>query len=95
MERSDLHGDRSPPPTPEEFEEARQRELARLNVRTSSIKGQAYHTPEDSKLLEGDTADRRLADMATVRRWNENCSRHGGGEKRPKGQTARRTRASG
>jgi hypothetical protein len=55
--------------------------LARLNVCISSIKGQAYHTPEDSKLLEGDTADRRLADMATVPRWNENCPRHGGGAK--------------
>jgi hypothetical protein len=82
-------------PRPEELEEARQRELARLNVRISSIKGQAYHTPEDSKLLEGDTADRRLADMATVRRWSENCPRHGGAQKRPKHQAARRTRASG
>ena len=70
---------RQAPPTPEEFEGARQRELARLNFRISSIKGQTYHTPEDAKLLEGDTADQRLADMATVRRWSESSPRHGGG----------------
>jgi hypothetical protein len=80
MKRSDLRGDRTPP-TPEEYEEARQRELARLNLRISSIKGQTLHTPEDSELLEADSADRRLADMATVRRWTENSARHGGGAK--------------
>jgi hypothetical protein len=69
------------PPTPEEFEEARHRELARLNFRISSITGQTFHTPEDSKLLEGDSADRRLADMATVRHWCENSARYGGGAK--------------
>ncbi len=77
MERDELRGPETPP-TPEEFEEARQRELARLNVRLSSTTGQPYHTPEDSKLLEGDTADRRWADMAAVRRWNENSAGHGG-----------------
>ena len=46
-----------------------------------SIKGQTCHTPEDVKLLEGDSADRRLADMATVRRWTENSARHGKGAK--------------
>jgi hypothetical protein len=78
------HGDlgSEPPPTPEEFEEARQRELARLNFRMSSITGQTCHTPEDSKLLEGDSADRRLADMATVRQWCENSARYGGGAKK-------------
>ena len=76
----DLRGP-EPQPTPEEFEEARQRELARLNFRISAIKGQACHTPEDAKLLEGDTEDRRVADMATVRRWTENSPRHGGGAK--------------
>ncbi len=80
MERSDLRGDRSSP-TPEEFEEARRRELARLNVRISSITGQSYHAPGDEELLEGDSADRRLADMATARRWAENSTRHGGGAK--------------
>ncbi len=80
MERSDLHS-QQPSPTPEQFEEARQRELARLNLRISSIKGQTCHTPEDLKLLEGDSEDRRWADMDTVRRWTENSPRHGGGAK--------------
>ena len=78
MEHGDLRGPEEPPPTPEEFEEARQRELARLNFRISAIKGRTCHTPEDSKFPEGDSADRRLADMATVRRWAENSARHGG-----------------
>ncbi len=80
MERGDLRGPEAPP-TPEEFEEARQRELARLNLRISSLTGQTFHTPQDAKLLEGDSADRRAADMATVRRWCENSARHGGGAK--------------
>ena len=58
MEHEELRGPEAPP-TPEEFEEARQRELARLNFRVSSIKGQTFHTPEDEKLLEGDSAGRR------------------------------------
>ena len=70
-----------PPPTPEEFEEARLRELARLNFRLSSTTGRTFHTPEDSKLLEGDSEDRRWADMATVRRWCEKSARQGGGAK--------------
>ncbi len=78
MKHADLRGPENPP-TPEEFEEARQRELARLNFRIGSIKGQPFHTPEDEKLLEGDSADQRRADMATVRRWSENSPRHGGG----------------
>lgn len=80
MERGDLRGPKAPP-TPEEFEEARHRELARLNLRLISLTGQTCHTAEDSKLLGGDTADRRLADMATVRQWSENSPRHGGGAK--------------
>lgn len=70
-------------PTAEEFEEARQRELARLNVRVSSTTGKTYHTPEDAKLLEHDTADQRSSDMDTVRRWaaNPDKSEHGGGKK--------------
>lgn len=58
-------------PTPEEFEAARQREIARLNMRVSDIKGKTHHTPEDSKLLEGDTWNQRVADRETVRRWSE------------------------
>jgi hypothetical protein len=82
MEHGDLQG-AAPPPTleEEEFEEARQRELARLNFRISSITGQTFHTPEDSKLLEGDSSERQLADRATVRQWSENSARHGGGAK--------------
>ncbi len=80
MERGDLQSSNAPP-TPEEFEEARQRELARLNLRISDIRGQTSHTPQDAKLLEGDTPDRRWADMATVRRWTENSARHDGGAK--------------
>jgi hypothetical protein len=78
MEHKELRGPEAPP-TPEEFEEARQREVARLNFRVSSIKGQTFHTPEDARLLEGDSAGRRTADMVTVRRWAASSARHGGG----------------
>ena len=80
MEHEELRGPEAPP-TPEEFEEARRREVARLNFRVSSIKGQTFHTPEDEKFLEGDSAGRRTADMATMRRWTANSARHGGGAK--------------
>ena len=83
MKLGDL--DPQPPPTPEEFEEARRREMARLSFRISSIMGRTFHTPEDSKLLEGDSAAERLADMATVRQWSENSARHGGGRRPPEG----------
>jgi hypothetical protein len=79
MKHGELGSESSP--TPEEFEEASQRELARLNFRISSMTGQSFRTPEDSKLLEGDRADRRLADMATVGQWIENSARPGGGAK--------------
>ncbi len=55
-------GDSYSPPTPEEFEQARRRELARLNVRLLSITGQAFHTSEDLQLLEGDTPYKRSSD---------------------------------
>jgi hypothetical protein len=55
--------------TPEEFEEARRCELARLNLLISSITGRVFHTMEDSELLEGDAADQRWSDMEVVRRW--------------------------
>ena len=58
-------------PIPEEFEAARQREIARLNMRVSDINGNTHHTSEDLKPLEGDTWDKRVADMETVRRWTE------------------------
>jgi len=56
-------------PTREEFEEAKSRELARLNVRVSAIKGEAFHTPKDLELLERDDARQRTADMVTVQQW--------------------------
>ena len=69
-------------PTLEEFEEARQRELARLNIRVSSILGNVFHTPEDVKLLEQDTPQQRTTDMDIVRRWTANSERYGGGSKK-------------
>ena len=78
MEHEELRGPEAPP-TPEGFEEARRREVARLNFRVSSIKGQTFHTPEDARLLEGDSPGWRTADMVTVRRWAANSARHGGG----------------
>ena len=69
-------------PTLEKFEEARQRELARLNIRVSSILGNVSHTPEDVKLLEQDTPQQRTEDMDLVRRWTGNSERYGGGSKK-------------
>ena len=80
MEHEELRGPEAPP-TREGFEQARRRELARLNVRLSSTTGRTCHTPEDSKLLEGDSADVRWADMDTVRRWSSNPVGHVGGAK--------------
>lgn len=79
MEHDSLHNQQSP--TPEEFEEARQRELARLNVRVSSITGQTSHTTGDLKLLKGDTPHQRLLDMDVVRRWTAGSEKYGGGRK--------------
>ncbi len=69
-------------PTLEEFEEARQRELARLHIRVSSITGKTFHTDEDLKLLEQDTPQQRTTDMDIVRRWTANSERYGGGSKK-------------
>ena len=69
-------------PTLEEFEEARQRELARLTIRVSTILGNVSHTPEDVKLLEQDTPQQRTEDMDTLRRWTANSERYGGGSKK-------------
>ena len=69
-------------PTLEEFEEARQRELARLTIRVSTILGNVSHTPEDVKLLEQDTPQQRTTDMDIVRRWTANSERYGGGSKK-------------
>ncbi len=69
-------------PTQEEFEEARQRELARLNIRVSSTLGNVSHTPEDVKLLKQDTLQQRTTDMDTLRRWTANSERYGCGSKK-------------
>jgi hypothetical protein len=69
-------------PTAEEFEQARQRELARLNIRVSSIVGKTYHTPEDVELLKQDTLQQQDQDRDTVRRWSANSERFGGGSKK-------------
>ncbi len=75
-------GDSYNPPTPEEFEQARRRELARLNVRLLSITGVAFHTKEDLRLLEGDTAYERSLDQDVVRRWTASSERYVGGDKK-------------
>jgi hypothetical protein len=68
-------------PTPEEFEGAQQRELARLNIRASSMTGETHHTPEDLELLKGDTSYQRTLDIETIRRWTANSERYGGGDR--------------
>ena len=69
-------------PTAEEFEQARQRELARLNIRVSSIVGKTYHTPEDIELLKQDTLQQQDQDRDTVRRWSATSEKFGGGSKK-------------
>ena len=61
------HGDS---PMPEEFEAARRRELARLNLRLTDIKGEEYFTQEDRATLDGDTPRQQTQDRETVRRWS-------------------------
>ena len=53
-----------------EFETARKRELARLNVRMLSITGKEFHTSEELSLLEGDTSEQEVLDRETVRLWS-------------------------
>lgn len=53
-----------------DFEAARKRELARLNVRLASITGKEFHTSEDLSLLEGDTFTQEKLDRETVRLWS-------------------------
>ena len=65
-------------PTPEEFEQARRRELARLNVRMSSIISAKSYTTEDLELLEGDTDYQRTLDMDVVRRWTASREKYDG-----------------
>ena len=75
-------GDSYNPPTPQEFEQARRRELARLNVRLLFITGVAFHTKEDLQLLEGDTAYKRSLDQDVVCRWTASSEKYGGGGKK-------------
>jgi hypothetical protein len=58
-------------PTLADFETARKRELARLNVRLFSITGKEYHTSDDLALLEGDTFEQEMLDRETVRLWSK------------------------
>lgn len=75
-------GDSYNPPTPEEFEQARRRELARLNVRLLSITGEAFRTSEDLQLLEVDTSYKRSLDQDVVRRRTSRSEKYGGGGKK-------------
>lgn len=45
------------------------RELARLNLRLTDIKGETFFTQEDRETLEGDTSRQEAQDRETVRRW--------------------------
>ena len=56
--------------------------MARSNVRLSSITDRTFHTTEDLKLLEGDTAHKRSLDMDVVRRWTANSEKYGGGDRK-------------
>ncbi len=62
-------------PTPEEFEAARRRELARLNLQLSSMTGEEYLTPEDRTTLEGDSPQSEARDRETVRNWTATKSK--------------------
>ncbi len=57
-------------PTLAEFETARKRVLARLNVRLFSITGKEFHTADDLALLEGDAVEQETLDRETVRLWS-------------------------
>ncbi len=59
-------------PTPEEFEAARTRELARLSSRLSDLTGKEYLKPEDQAILEGDMPQLETQDQETVRCWSTN-----------------------
>jgi hypothetical protein len=55
-------------PTGEEFEAAKRREVARLNVRVASMGG-GVPTPEDLEVLWLDEPADELRDKDIVRRW--------------------------
>jgi hypothetical protein len=62
-------------PTLAEFETARKRVLARLNVRLFSITGKEFHTSDDLALLEGDIVEQETLDRETVRLWSSSSKR--------------------
>ena len=57
-------------PTREEFLAARDRELARHNLRISYMMDADSLTPEDRELLSGDTPADELRDQETIKRWS-------------------------
>ena len=57
-------------PTREEFLGARDRELARHNLRVSYMMDTDVLTPEDRELLSGDTPADEVRDRETVMRWS-------------------------
>jgi len=57
-------------PTREELLAARDRELARQNLRISVLRGRDLLTPEDRELLSGDTPADEARDRETVQRWS-------------------------
>jgi hypothetical protein len=57
-------------PTREEFLAARDRELARYNLRLSYMMGRNLLMPEDRELLSGDTLADEMRDRETVKRWS-------------------------
>ena len=86
---------KTPPPTPREVEEARRRELARLDLRLDSVTGRAFHTPGDAELLKGDTADKRWSDTDVVRRWAAGSDERDARTGRTERPRARRDRVGG
>jgi hypothetical protein len=81
MEKEHSYAPQQDAPTPEEFQEARHRELARLNMRLSRESGKTFHTPADSKLLEQDTLQQEDQDKDTVRRWAARLRERNGSKK--------------
>ncbi len=57
-------------PTRDEFHAARDRELARHNLRVSYMTDTDVLTPEERELLSGDTPADEVRDRETVRRWS-------------------------
>ncbi len=65
-----MPGEKERAPTREEFLAARDRELARHNLRLSYMTGRDILTPADRELLSGDAPADEVRDQETVRRWS-------------------------